>query len=58
MGLCHALMTFSSVNSYEREGGLFVVKFDCINFAFGFVEVGEIIFVVGVGGGWRIVLSL
>ena len=36
MGLCHALMTFLSVNSYEREGGLFVVEFDCITFTFWF----------------------
>ena len=46
MGLCHALMTFLSVNSYEREGGLFVVEFNCINFPFCFVEIGE---VFGVG---------
>ena len=45
MGLCYALITFLSNNSYERV--LFVVEFDCINFTFGFVEVGEIVFIVG-----------
>ena len=55
MGLCHALMTFLSVSSYEREGGLFVVEFTCINFTFCFVEVGE---VFGVGEWFWNVLGL
>ena len=45
MGLCYALITSYYLISYEREGGLFVVEFDCINFTFGFVEVWEIVFV-------------
>ena len=45
MGLCYALITFLSANSYK--GGLLVVEFDCINFTFGFVEIGKVVFIVG-----------
>ena len=44
-GFCYALITFLSINSYERERGLFVVEFDCINLTFGFVEVRKIVFI-------------
>ena len=53
MRLCYALITFLSEKFYW--GGLFVVEFDCINFTFGFVEIGEIVFVFGFGRGWGIV---